>query len=330
MSATVRCDLCPTACLLAPGESGDCRIRYNRGGKLVALTYGRPAAIHVDPVEKKPLFHFLPGSRIFSLATVGCNLHCLNCQNAGLSQSDPLDREAYRASPDEIARTAREKGCRSVALTYSDPVVFFEYALDTARVARKAGLKTAWITAGYINPRPLAEALPFMDASNLDIKSMQDSFYRKVCKAALAPVLRTAEAMLKAGVWLEITNLVIPGLNDSDEDLKAMARHVARNLSPDVPLHFSRFFPHYRLRNVPSTPPATLTRARDIARAEGVRYVYIGNMRSVKGTEDTRCPGCGLLLVERYGYRILSNVLSGGHCPRCKGAIPGVWKEKTP
>ncbi|MBU1238600.1 AmmeMemoRadiSam system radical SAM enzyme [Myxococcota bacterium] len=323
--STVQCDLCPKACRLSEGESGDCRIRYNMGGKLVALTYGRPAAIQVDPVEKKPLFHFLPGSKVFSLATAGCNLHCKNCQNAGLSQANPLERKAYSASPETIVASATKKGCAGIALTYSDPVVFYEYALDIAKRAREKRLKVVWVTAGYINPAPLARALPLIDAANLDIKSMSDSFYRSICNATLAPVLATAEAMLRAGVWLEITNLVIPSLNDTDKDVKNLATFMVTHLSRDVPLHFSRFFPHYQLRNIPPTPPETLIRAREIAQAQGVRHVYIGNMRHLPGTENTLCPACGITLIERYGYHIISNRLQRGACPGCHRALPGVW-----
>ncbi|MEA3364002.1 MAG: AmmeMemoRadiSam system radical SAM enzyme [Candidatus Hydrogenedentes bacterium] len=321
----IQCDLCPKRCLIAPGQSGECRIRMNLDGKLVAVTYGRPCAVHVDPIEKKPLFHMLPGSRILSIATVGCNLHCKNCQNWEISQENPENIVAHELPPRELPGIAASSGCKSIAYTYTEPIVFYEYTLDGSITAHEAGLKNAMVTAGYINSEPLKRLLPHIDAANIDLKAMSDDFYQDICDGSLAPVLNTLEITKAAGVWVEVTNLVIPTLNDSDADLQKLCRWVASNLGPETPLHFSRFYPAYRMKNLPPTPGETLDRAREIAKAEGLYYVYIGNV-SRPGSENTYCHQCGAKLITRRRYTILENKLREGACPECGTEVPGLWQ----
>lgn len=322
----VQCELCPKACVIAPGQSGECRIRVNLDGKLVAVTYGHPCSVHVDPVEKKPLFHFLPGTDILSVATVGCNLHCKNCQNWEISQQNPEDAPpAHRVLPEEVAPLARRMGCRSVAYTYSDPVVFYEYTLDCCREAHEAGLANVLVTAGYINRKPMERLCAYVDAANIDLKAYSDAFYRDVCDATLKPVLDTLVLTRSLGVLVEVTNLLIPTLNDTDDMIRDLCRWVASNLGRETPIHFSRFFPRYRMRALPPTPARTLDRAREIALAEGLHFVYVGNVLR-PGGGDTRCPSCGRLLIERRGYRILRNDLERGRCPGCATEIHGRWE----
>jgi len=321
----VQCNICPKKCLIKPGQSGECRVRINLDGKLLAVTYARPCSVNVDPVEKKPLFHFLPGTSILSLATVGCNLHCLNCQNWEISQENPENIEAHVLEPAQLAMLARRHGCPSVAYTYTDPVVYFEYALESSRACREAGLRNVLVTAAYINPEPQKELYAFADAANIDLKAFSDSFYREVCNATLPPVLDALVLARKMGVLVEVTNLVIPTLNDSDADLTNLCRWVKENLGAETPLHFSRFFPRYKMKNLPATPEATLNRAREIAKAEGLFHVYIGNVLSRDG-ENTLCHACGALLIERRGYTILQNRLTGGRCPDCDAEVHGIWQ----
>jgi len=320
----VQCDLCPKLCLIAPGQSGECRIRVNIDGKLVAVTYGYPCSVHIDPVEKKPLFHFLPGTGILSIATVGCNLHCKNCQNWEISQKNPEDYPAKALPPDAIPGLAIERNCRSIAYTYSEPLAFYEYTLDSSIKAREAGLRNVLVTAGYINKKPMEKLCRYTDAANIDLKSMSDAFYRDICGGSLKPVLKTLVLTKSLGVWVEVTNLVIPTLNDTDEDLRRLCQWVAENLGKDTPLHFSRFHPQYKMKNLPPTPAETLGRAKEIADAEGLRYVYIGNISRPKGS-NTYCPGCGKLLIERRGYVIMRNEVANGACPACGAAIRGIW-----
>lgn len=320
---TLQCNLCPKGCLIEPGQSGECRIRVNMDDHLVATTYGHPCSVHVDPVEKKPLFHFLPGTGILSLATVGCNLHCKNCQNWEISQENPENVAAYHLPPEQTPVLAREQGCLSIAYTYTEPLVYYEYTLDCAIRVREAGLKNVIVTAGYLNEEPLRKLYAYIDGVKIDIKAMSDQFYRDICDATLGPVLNACILAREAGVLLEPTNLVIPTLNDSDEDFRKLARWIAGNLGKETPLHFSRFFPHYQMKNLPPTPPETLERARAIARAEGLCYVYIGNV-SLPGAENTYCPACNQLLIERRGYTVLNNHIRKGKCP-CGREIVGIW-----
>ncbi len=321
----VQCELCPKACVIAPGRSGECRIRVNVDGTLRAVTYGHPCSVHPDPVEKKPLFHFLPGTDILSLATVGCNLHCKFCQNWEISQENPENAPAVRLPPEEIPPLARRLQCLSVAYTYSEPLAFYEYTLDGCIAARRAGLRNVLVTAGYINPAPMERLCRHVDAANIDLKAFSEEFYRDVCGGTLQPVLNSLALAKSMGVWVEVTNLFIPTLNDRDDQIQPLCRWVARNLGRETPLHFSRFFPHYRMKNLPPTAPETLDRAREIALAEGLKYVYIGNLQR-PGSEDTRCPGCGKTLVERRGYEVLRNLVDKGRCPDCKAEVHGVWK----
>lgn len=325
----VQCELCPKSCVIAPGQSGECRIRVNVDGKLLAVTYGYPCSVNVDPVEKKPLCHFLPGSKILSIATVGCNLHCINCQNWEISQENPENVnprvKVRHVPPQEIPGLARRFGCASVAYTYTDPVVFFEYALDTCIRTHEEGLRNALVTAAYINTKPLKELCRYVDAANVDLKAFSDAFYRDVCGATLQPVLNALVTMKAEGVLVEVTNLVIPTLNDGDAQIRDLCRWVAANLGRETPLHFSRFFPRYKLERLPPTPETTLDRAREIARAEGLHHVYIGNILRPDGG-NTFCHSCGKLLIERRRYVVTANRIADGRCPACETEVYGTWR----
>ncbi|MCK5798006.1 MAG: AmmeMemoRadiSam system radical SAM enzyme [Deltaproteobacteria bacterium] len=326
----VVCELCPKLCRIAPGESGECRVRVNIDGELVAVTYGFPSAIHVDPVEKKPFFHFMPGSRVVSVATVGCNLHCKNCQNWQLSQQNPEVAETYRLGPERLVALARREACPSIAYTYAEPIVFYEYTLDASRRARAVGLKNLLVTAGYGNPDPMKDLFAVTDAANIDLKFFDDALYRQICDASLAPILDFIVQAKAAGVWVELTNLVIPTLNDDEKNLRKMCRWIVRDVGADTPLHLSRFSPQYKLKNLPPTPVSTLVRLRAAAKAEGLRYVYVGNVPGSEG-ENTCCPHDGTLLVKRQGYHVSEVDLEFGAdgracCPTCKQPIPGVWR----
>ena len=321
----VQCTVCPKMCRIPPGHSGECRIRMNLDGALVASTYARPCAMHVDPMEKKPLFHFFPGQPILSLATAGCNLHCKFCQNAEISQGNPEDVPAYELQPCDLPALAEKHACRHVAYTYTEPLVSYEYTLDCCKAARAAGLRNVLVTAGYINEAPLRALLPYVDAANVDIKSFGDDFYREVCSASLEPVLRTILLMKEAGVHVEVTNLVIPTLNDGDDVLGKLCAWMRDRAGVEMPLHFSRFFPLYRMTHLPPTPVDTLLRARTIARQAGLKHVYVGNVEVPDG-ETTFCAGCGERLVMRERYVIRENrVTSSGTCPACGKKVFGVW-----
>jgi len=286
----VRCQLCPRECVISEGARGECGVRENRGGRLHTLVYGRPCALNNDPIEKKPLFHFLPGTYALSLATAGCNLHCLYCQNWSISQARPEEVRSLDLMPEEVVAYASRLASKSIAYTYTEPVVFLEYVLGTAREARAQGLRSVVISAGYIQSQPLAELCRNVDAVKIDLKGITEEFYRTVCDATLEPVLAGLRVIRESGVHLEIVNLVIPTLNDSPDDLRELARWVVTELGPDVPLHFSRFYPQYRLTNLPPTPVETLEEARSIAMEEGARYVYVGNVPG-HPAESTYCPG---------------------------------------
>jgi pyruvate formate lyase activating enzyme len=324
--AEVTCELCPRGCVIPEGGAGDCRVRVNLEGKLRATTYGRPSALHVDPMEKKPLYHFHPGSPVFSLATAGCNLHCLNCQNWQLSQRGGEEMEQiYRLDPPDLVKLAQDQGCSSIAYTYSDPIVFSEYVYDCAELARAARMTNVFITAAYINREPLRRLCRVLDATNTDLKAFDDGFYRRVCSATLKPVLDALVTFREEGVWVEVTNLLIPTLNDDLALVRRMARWIGDELGEDTPLHFSRFQPLYRMRNLPPTPTETLERARREAMDAGLQYVYIGNLQG-HDAESTRCPRDGTLLIRRVGFRITENNLTEeGRCPVCHQTIPGVW-----
>ncbi len=324
MNGKVQCGLCPKLCVISPGESGDCRVRVNIDGRLVATTYGFPSAVHCDPVEKKPLYHFLPGSKSFSIATVGCNLHCLNCQNWELSQCDPENSSAYRMPPEKVVSAALEAGAASIAYTYSEPVVFHEYTLDTAKIARRKNLRNILVTAGYINKAPWKELLAVSDAANINLKGISDDFYRRICGATIRPVLDAIVAAAESGIVLEVTNLLIPTLNDKDDEIRKLVRWMKANVGTEIPLHFLRFFPHYRMKNLPATPPKLLEHAYDIAKDEGLAYVYIGNLQGEKG-RNSICPACGRTMVVRKGMSTEKVDVADGKCT-CGRKIYGVWK----
>ncbi|MCB9549148.1 MAG: AmmeMemoRadiSam system radical SAM enzyme [Myxococcales bacterium] len=323
----LQCDVCPRDCRLADGQRGLCFVRGRRGDELVLTTYGRSSGFCVDPIEKKPLHHFLPGTPVLSFGTAGCNLTCAFCQNWEMSKSRAVDTLADAASPAAIAAAARDAGCRSVAFTYNDPVIFLEYAVDVARACHAIGLKTVAVTAGYLHAAPRRELFAHMDAANVDLKAFTEDFYRRLCSGHLDPVLDTLRYVHhETSCWLEITCLVIPGENDGDAELSALARFVRDELSCDVPLHFSAFHPDFRLRHRPPTPPATLTRARQLALDLGLRHVYTGNVHDAEG-DTTRCGGCGEALIERDWYALRRWTLtSTGACPRCGEPLAGVFE----
>ncbi len=322
----VQCELCPKMCLIEPGQSGECRVRINIDGVLHSVVYGFPCSVSpYDPVEKKPLFHFLPGTRILSIATVGCNLHCLNCQNWDISQKNPEESTAAFLPPERLVQLAKGNRYLSIAYTYSDPIIFYEYTYDTAKLAKKEGIRNVLVTAGYINPQPWKKLLEYVDAANIDLKFISDDLYRRICTGTLKPV-QNALVMAKAsGILVEITNLVIPTLNDKPEQIRELARWIKANLGGETPLHFSRFFPRYKMQHLPPTSLKTLDTAREIAMSEGLTYVYIGNISSKEG-QNTYCPGCKSMLIERSGYTILQNRLKDERCPDCRAEIYGVWK----
>jgi pyruvate formate lyase activating enzyme len=320
----VECELCPQACVVADAERGTCGVRENQGGVYYTLVHGLACSVHVDPIEKKPLFHVLPGEQAFSYATAGCNIECKFCQNWEISQFRPEQVRAYYLPPDALAETARRTGAKLTAATYSEPVVFWEYVRDAAASARKAGLRPTVVTNGYIQEKPLREVLPLLDAVKVDLKSYRESFYVEQLRGHLKPVLEALEIIRKAEVWLEIVVLLVPTLNDSAEEIRDLSRWVKQNLGVDVPVHFTRFHPTYRLTNLPPTPVPTLERAWEVARAEGLRYVYLGNVPS-HPAENTYCPGCGEIVIRRIGYRIQKVRVKNGTCEVCKHAIPGVW-----
>jgi pyruvate formate lyase activating enzyme len=324
----VQCDVCPRECRLKEGQEGHCFVRAARGGAIVLTTYGRSSGFCVDPIEKKPLNHFYPGSSVLSFGTAGCNLACRFCQNWDISKSRQIDTLADSASPERIADSASALGCRSVAFTYNDPVVFMEYAIDVAAACHAQGVKTVAVTAGYVSPKPREELFAAMDAANVDLKAFTEDFYMKLCGAHLQPVLETLEYLVKeTNVWVEITTLLIPGLNDSDAEIAAMTRWIADRLGPDVPLHFTAFHPDWKMHDVPATPPATLTRARGIAKGNGLHYVYTGNVHDPEG-QSTTCPQCGARLIGRDGYEIFEwSLAKGGLCGSCGAPCPGTFEE---
>ncbi len=322
----VQCHICPRNCTIPGGALGFCRARQNTHGTLYALGYGAPCAVHIDPVEKKPFFNFYPGSEAFSLASAGCNLRCKFCQNWEISQVSPLDTENFSLSPLDVVNQALKEKCPIIAYTYSEPTNFYEYMLDICKLARKRGLKNVYHSNGYINPEPLQNLCPYLDAANIDLKGFSDNYYQKICGAHLQPVLDTLVMLHKNGVWLEITNMVLPGENDSPEEIKQMCQWIKNNLGPDVPLHFSRFYPTYQLKNLPPTPIETLEKARETALAEGLHYVYIGNVVG-HPAENTYCPNCHNAVVKRTGYNVLEVHITKGLCDYCHHPIAGRWNK---
>jgi len=320
----VMCGICPNRCLLSPGDRSVCRSKVNMDGVLYSLTYGNPCSANVDPIEKKPLFHFKPRSKAFSIATTGCNFRCLNCQNWEISQAKPHEVRHYELFPADVVKTAQRSGCLSIAYTYSEAVTFFEYMIDTARLAKDNGISNLWISNGYINRKPLLELCKVLDAANVNLKSYNDAIYRKLNGGRLQPVLDTFKTLHEQGVHFEMTNLVVPGYVDDDKMVKQMCQWILKNLGPDYPLHFLRFFPKYKLDRLPATPLSTLVRFRKLAMAEGIHYVYVGNAAYPEGN-NTYCHNCKKLLIERTGYFLSTYKLNGNKCKYCKTVIPGRW-----
>jgi pyruvate formate lyase activating enzyme len=322
---SVHCLKCPNGCTIPEGGTGICRNRVNVRGTLYSTVYGNPCAVHVDPIEKKPLLHFLPGSRAYSIATAGCNLACLNCQNWQISQVGPEQTENEDLMPRSVVDESKRSRCASIAFTYSEPTTFYEYAYDTAEIAHKEGIRTIWKSNGYIEEAPLRKLCKVIDAANIDLKSFDESTYQRLNAGQLAPVLRTLRIFHEMHVWLEITNLVIPGWTDDLEMIKRMCGWFCSNGLAEAPLHFSRFVPLYKLNQVPPTPVKRLEEAHEIAVKEGMQYVYIGNVPGHEA-EHTYCHNCRKMILERRGYSIVSNRIEKGRCSFCAASVPGVWK----
>ena len=322
----VQCQLCPHACILAPGKSGLCGVRTNIAGVLYAQNFEQAIAMHIDPIEKKPLFHLHPGSRSFSIAAAGCNFHCHFCQNHEISQVSPGEglRTGRKVSAKEIVELALQHDCRTIACTYTEPTVYYEYALEICRHARARNIDTVWVTNGYINEAPLREIAPFLTAANVDLKGWDEAFYRKVVGGLLQSVLSTLKRMKKLGIWLEVTTLVVPGHIDDEKVLRDIALFICSELGAETPWHISRFYPNYRMTQTPPTNLAILQKARQIGLEAGLRYVYTGNAPGDVG-ENTYCYRCGALLIERYGFEIAANNLKTGHCPECTIEIDGIF-----
>jgi len=318
-----QCTLCHQECLVKPGKRGLCGVRENQEGNLMTLVYGNLIAANIDPIEKKPFYHFLPGSLAYSIATMGCNFRCLHCQNADISQ---MPRETGKitgqyVTPEEVVAHAKESGCQSIAYTYTEPTIFFEYAYDVAVLAKDSGLKNVFVSNGYTGEEAAEKIMPIIDANNIDLKG-DDQFYKRVCGARLEPVKHNIKLMWDSGVWVEITTLIIPGYNDSEEQLRGLAEFLAR-VSQDMPWHISSFYPMYRLKDVPRTGIEALRRGVEIGHDAGLKYVYAGNIPGEK--EDTKCPVCSEMLVERSSYRVMRNSVVDDRCPKCGKAIAGLW-----
>ena len=324
----IQCNLCPNQCILAPGQRGICKVRENRDGKLYSLVYGKPISIHVDPIEKKPFYHFLPTTRAYSLATVGCNLSCKFCQNWDISQRFPEDVvNPMEKSPEEVVQEALDAEAETIAFTYNEPTVWYEYMYDIAKLAKERDLKTVMISAGYINPEPFNELLEVLDAVRIDLKGFTEEYYQEIVGGKLEPVLESLKIAYQSGTWLEIINLIVPGKNDSESEIRAMCQWIKDNLSEDVPLHFLRFEPRYKMQNLPQTPIETLKKAREIAQEVGLNYVYAGNVPEYIEGNTTFCPDNGESLIIRKGFFVTENkVDENGQNPICPSKIPGVWQ----
>jgi len=321
----VQCLLCPRECIIPEGKMGFCKVRKNIKGKLTAVVYSRPCSIQIDPIEKKPLFHFLPGHKSFSIGTTGCNLACKHCQNYTTSQAYPEEFLGYDLTPEKAVSEAIKNDCKSIAYTYNEPSIFYEYVFDTAKIARQSKLKNVMVTNGFINPEPFKQLYKYIDGANVDLKAFDDKFYREITTAWLEPVLTTLKNLKKTNTWFEITNLIIPTLNDDLKQIKKMCEWIKAELGLDVPLHFTAFYPTYKLTNLPSTSPEILIKARNIALKLGLHFVYVGNTY-VEGAENTYCPKCKELLIERRGFIILQNKIKDGKCFSCNTKIAGVWE----
>ena len=320
----VRCNLCPHHCVIEEAKRGICGVKENKEGTLYSLVYGRAVASGVDPIEKKPFFHFFPGSYAFSIATVGCNFSCLFCQNADISQFPKEKKEIIGEflPPEEIVSYAKRNKCKSISYTYTEPTIFFEYAYETAKIAHQQGIKNNFVTNGFISKEAIKLISPYLDAANVDLKSFGDDFYKKFCGARLQPVLDSLKLMKELGIWVEVTTLIIPTLNDSAEELKSIAEFIL-GLGQETPWHISRFYPHYKMADLPPTPVETLHKAREIGKKVGLNYVYSGNVPGDEG-ENTFCPHCGKKVISRYGFQTLKNYIKEGKCPYCGTKIAGV------
>ena len=348
LGRNVECKLCPNDCLLEPEDRSHCRNKVNKDGTLYTMAYGNPCTFHMDPIEKKPLFHFLPGTDVFSIAVSGCGFRCLNCQNWDISQRRPEEtkdsrgeeirsqprrrhaltqRDMNRLSmfPEDVLAMTDWFDCPSIAYTYSEPTAWYEYMIDTAKAARAKSVKNVWVTCGYIEEEPLLELCKYLDAANVDLKSFSEEIYQKLNSGKLEPILRTLKILKQQGVWFEVTNLVVPTYTDKPDMIRRMCDWLLKNLGPDYPLHFSRFHPQHKLAHLPPTPIETLTRARDIARSAGLHHVYIGNVRGVQDAETTFCPNCQNTVIERIAYFVRAMNVKGGKCKNCGTKIAGVW-----
>ena len=321
----VKCQICPNNCILKEGLDSICRTHMVKDGKLYTIAYGNPCSVHTDPIEKKPLFHYLPASSSYSIATAGCNFACLNCQNWEISQTSPKDTRNIELFPEKVVEEAIKDGCKSIAYTYSEPIAFYEYMFDTAKLARARGIKNLLISNGYINEKPLHDLSKYLDAANINLKSFSEETYAKLNGGALQPILNTLKILKSEGVWLEITNLIVPGWTDDLNMIKEMCDWLVANGFSDNPLHFSRFMPLYKLTSLPYTPLDILEKARNIAMKTGIRYVYIGNVPSTTA-ENTYCPTCKKIVIERRGFTILANNLNHSACKFCNAKIAGVWE----
>jgi pyruvate formate lyase activating enzyme len=322
---TVQCLLCPRRCIIPDKKRGFCGVRENRAGTLYSLVYAKPCAIHIDPIEKKPLFHFLPSTAAFSIATAGCNLRCKFCQNWQISQAKPEEVEYVYLEPQDLVKRAKESGAPTIAYTYTEPTIFYEYMFDIAKIARKDGLKNIMHSAGHINEEPLRQLCKYLDAANIDLKGFSEKYYNEMSLGNLDSVLKTLKILREEGVWVEITNLILPGYNDDDSTLIKMCLWIKENLGEDTPLHFSRFWPMYKLTALNPTPLETLEKARKIALDCGLRYVYIGNIPGHEA-ENTHCPRCKKVIIKRTGYTILEINIENGQCKFCGQKIAGIWK----
>ena len=319
----VRCNLCSHRCVIGDGKRGICRVRENIGGFLYSLVYGKVVSMNIEPIEKKPLFHFMPKSYSISVGTMGCNFKCRHCQNSDISQVGDRDIKGRQLSPENLVKIAAEKACKSISYTYNEPTVFFEYAYDTALLSRKHDISNVFVTNGYMSEETLNMIHPYLDAANIDIKAFSDDFYKKICGAHLEPVLKSAKLMKKMGTWVEITTLIIPGYNDNFDELAEIATFIAKELGKETPWHISRFYPSYKLTDAPPTPVSAIKKAREIGLEQGLKYVYTGNLPGDEG-ENTYCPKCGEVLVERYGYSI-ENKMQNNKCKKCGEMIDGVF-----
>ncbi|KYK26550.1 radical SAM protein [Euryarchaeota archaeon SM23-78] len=324
LGANVQCNVCPNQCFLEYNARSVCRVKVNKQGKLYTLAYGNPCAVHIDPIEKKPLYHFLPSTTAFSIATAGCTFRCLNCQNWQISQAKPEETKNYDLMPEQVVERAASSGCKSIAYTYSEPTAFYEYMYDSSKLARAQGIKNVWITNGSMNKDALLDFCQYLDGANVDLKSFDEDIYNKLNAGRLKPILETLKTLKEQGVWFEITNLIVPTWTDDYDMIKEMSEWIYKNIGPDYPVHFSRFNPMYKLTHLPPTPTTTLEKARQIALDAGIKHVYIGNV-PMHSANNTYCSKCGKILIERKGYQVKQNNIESGACKFCGEEVKGVW-----